>query len=232
MLACLDTCYYVGLGAILLIMVLFNVRCSFLQNGFHSLLRYDLRVDMFVNDNETELSEAQRGWNSLLERRENDVTDSEKEVPSEPEATTSTKRDRSKSFALPRPQEESSDDDDGGGSCSGPGGGGSGPGGGGPSPSRGGFGPKGGVSSRRRNDGGQRNHHKKRNNIVFKRCDLDYDDDLPNSCIQLITNNLVELVNSESFLAQCESVALMDDVLRLDKSLEYDKSLGDLSTEK
>ncbi|KAK7583934.1 hypothetical protein V9T40_004897 [Parthenolecanium corni] len=228
-MACLDTCYYIGIGAILLIMLLFNVRCSFLQNGFHSLLRYDLRVDMFVNDNENESAETRREWGSLLAPQENESSESEKEVPSEPEATTSTKRDRSQSFAIPRPQEGSSDDDDGGNNCSGPGGGGSGPGGGGTGRSRRGSGPGGSIYSRRRGHAGKRNHLHKRNNIVFGRCDLDFDDDLQNSCVQLITNNLVELVNSESFLAQRDSVALMDDVLRLEKSLKYDKILGDLS---
>lgn len=224
MLGCLDTCYYVGIGAVLLVMVLFNVRCSFLQNGFHSLLRYDLRVDMFVNDNETEPAEGQRGWNSLLERADNDASESEKEVTSEPEVTTATPRDRSKSFSMPGPREENSDDDEDLAACSGPRG--SGPGGGGSNASRGSFGSRSGVSRRR-----EQNCQKKNNNIIFRHCDLDYDDNLQNSCVQLITNNLVELVNSESFIAQCESIALMDDVLRLDKSLEYDKILGDLSTE-
>ncbi len=48
-----DTIYYVCIGAVMLCMILFNNH-SFLRKSFHSLLRYDLKVDMFVNDNEGE----------------------------------------------------------------------------------------------------------------------------------------------------------------------------------
>lgn len=205
-MTCLDTCYYVGIGALLLVMLLFNVRCPFLQNGFHSLLRYDLRVDMFVNDNEGEPADSSGRWSAPLRARPNESSESE---VADDEATTSSKRDRSKSFAVPRP-EDSSDDDLG---------------------RRGaGHGPGQGGASRRSNVDGRKSCLRRRKNIIFRRCDLDREEELPSSCFQLISNNLVELVNSESFLAQCDSVALMDDVLRLEKSLECDKIVEDMST--
>jgi hypothetical protein len=47
-----DTFYYLFLGAVVLCMMLFNFRSHFLQNNFHSLLKYDLRIDVVVNNSE------------------------------------------------------------------------------------------------------------------------------------------------------------------------------------
>lgn len=54
----IDLLYYVSLGAVVLSMMLFNRRSPFLQNNFHSLLRYDLKFDILVNGNNDQIDET------------------------------------------------------------------------------------------------------------------------------------------------------------------------------
>lgn len=58
-----DTLYYMSIGAVVLCMTLFNFRSTFFRNDVHSLLRYDLRVDISVNDNDEEPDTE--GWSIL-----------------------------------------------------------------------------------------------------------------------------------------------------------------------
>lgn len=55
----LDTLYYIGLGAVVLCMTFFSYRLSFFRKDFHSLLSYDLKVDVSINNNEDEKSSPQ-----------------------------------------------------------------------------------------------------------------------------------------------------------------------------
>lgn len=68
-----DTIYYMCIGAVMLCMILFNTRSSILRKNFHSLLKYDLRVDMFVNENETE-NNFKPEMNALVVSNENETS--------------------------------------------------------------------------------------------------------------------------------------------------------------